>query len=83
MYFKVTSGHLRIVGGSQFLGFFGATDGQCLHVVPCSSYGESVFLAAQTGAIMVLAVGFSRGRGQALLAGGLFAGGGQGWQRLF
>lgn len=51
-----------------FSGAYGASQG-----FPFSSYGESVFLALQTAAILVLAVGCSRGRGLGLLAGAAYA----------
>ena len=41
---------------------------------PFSSYGESVFLAAQTSAIGILVVAFTRGKPSALLFGALYAG---------
>ena len=42
--------------------------------VPGSSYGESVFLAAQTSAIGVLVIAFTKGKPSALLFGALYAG---------
>jgi len=41
---------------------------------PFSSYGESVFLAAQTSAIGVLVIAFTKGKPSALLFGALYAG---------
>ena len=42
--------------------------------VPGSSYGESVFLAAQTSAIVILVIAFTKGKPSALLFGALYAG---------
>ena len=41
---------------------------------PFSSYGESVFLAVQTGIIALLVLSYSRGKLQALVFGALYAG---------
>ena len=41
---------------------------------PFSSYGESIFLAIQTGLIALLVLSFSRGKLQALVFGALFSG---------
>ena len=41
---------------------------------PFSSYGESVFLAIQTGLIALLVLSFSRGKLQALMFGALYSG---------
>ena len=45
-----------------------------LNKFPFSSYGESVFLAVQTGVIALLVLSFSRGKFQALLFGALYSG---------
>ena len=45
-----------------------------LNKFPFSSYGESVFLAVQTGIIALLVLSFSRGKFQALLFGALYSG---------
>ena len=42
--------------------------------LPGSSYGESVFLAAQTSAIGILVIAFTKGKPGALLFGALYAG---------
>merc|ERR1712107_359593 len=41
---------------------------------PFSSYGESVFLAIQTGIIALLVLSYTRGKFQALVFGALYAG---------
>jgi len=45
-----------------------------LNKFPFSSYGESVFLAVQTGVIALLVLSFSKGKFQALLFGALYSG---------
>ena len=42
--------------------------------IPGSSYGESVFLAAQTSAIGILVIAFTKGKPSALLFCALYAG---------